>query len=52
MLCFCDPPGVSLCSSEGLAKVEVQVPDDVEIGSEDWFKYLEDLEMSLGLADV
>ena len=46
------PPGVSLCSVEGLSKIEVLVPDDFDPSSEAGIKLMRDLEMTLGVADV
>ena len=49
---FATPPGVNLCSVEGLSKIEVVVPDDFDPSSEAGLKLMRDLDMTLGVADV
>ena len=49
---FVSPPGVSLCSSEGMARIEVCQPEHVEEGSPAWESALESIELSLGLGDI
>ena len=44
---FVSPPGVSLCSSEGMARIKVCLPNDVE-----WESALESVELSLGMDDI
>ena len=47
---FVSPPGVSLCSSESTARIEVCLPDHVE--SPAWESALESIKLSLGLGDI
>jgi len=49
---FRPPPGVKLCTGEGLAKIEVQLPDDFDFSDPRHLAYLNELEATLGLADV
>ena len=49
---FVSPPGVSLCSSEGMARIEVCLPEDVEEESPAWESTLESIELSLGMGDI
>ena len=49
---FVSPPGVSLCSSEGVARIEVCLPNLVEDGSPTWESALESIELSLGMGDI
>ena len=49
---FRAPPGVSLASSEALARIEVELPDNVEWDSEEGRRVLEGLEVFLGNGDV
>ena len=49
---FVSPPGVSLCSSEGVARIEMCLPDHVEEGSPTWESALESIELSLGMGDI
>ena len=49
---FVSPPGVSLCSSEAKARIEVCLPEHVEEGSPEWHSALESIELSLGLGDI
>ena len=49
---FVSPPGVSLCSSEGMARSEVSLLDHVEEGSPAWESALKSIELSLGLGDI
>ena len=49
---FVSPPGVSLCSSDGMARIEVCLPDHVEEGSQTWESALESIELCLGLGDI
>ncbi|CAK0880531.1 unnamed protein product, partial [Prorocentrum cordatum] len=50
--CFQAPPGVSLLSSEGLSRIEVELPASAPLGSEQAAKLLEDFCLSIGLSDV
>lgn len=49
---FRAPPGVQLCTSEGFARIEVEVPDALIPGSEEFRKHLESRGLYFGLADV
>ena len=45
---FVSPRGVSFCSSEGMARIEVCLPNHVEEGNPTWESALESIEFSLG----
>ena len=47
-----NPPGVELCSSEALARLEIQLPDNVLPGSPEAGEALRQVRVALGLADV
>ena len=49
---FVSPPGVSLCSSEAMGRIEVCLPAQAEEGSRAWHSALESIELSLGLGDI
>ena len=49
---FVSPPGVSLCSSEGMARIEVCLPNHVDDESPTWESALESIELSLGVGDI
>ncbi len=49
---FATPPGVELCTAEGLARIEVELPDGVHPESDAAMELYRDLELSLGMADV
>ena len=49
---FAGPPSVDLLTGEGLAGIEVELPPDVEIGSQEAEDILQALRMSLGVSDV
>ena len=49
---FVNPPGVELCSSEALARLEIQLPDNVLPGSPEAGEALRQVRVALGLADV
>ena len=46
------PPGVALCSSESLSRVEIELPDGVEWDSTEGQTILSGLEVVLGNGDV
>ena len=48
----CVPPGVSLRSSEGTARIEVCLLNHVEEESPTWESDLESIELSLGMGDI
>ncbi|CAK0900771.1 unnamed protein product [Prorocentrum cordatum] len=50
--CFQAPPGVSLLSSEGLSRIEVELPASAPLGPGQAAKLLEDFCLSIGLSDV
>ena len=49
---FAAPPGVTLCSSEALSRIEIELPDGVEYDSPEGIDIIEEMLVSLGLADV
>ena len=49
---FRDPPGVELLSSEGFARIEVEVEEGLTLGSEAWQEALSGFRVALGMADV
>ena len=51
-LLFSDPPGVKLCTSEGLARIEVEFDEDVDPESDAGIAARERLQLALGILDV
>ena len=49
---FREPPGVALCTAEGLARIEVELPEHMTPGDAEADKALNDITVHLGLADV
>ena len=49
---FVSLPGVSLCSSEGMARIEVCLTNHVEEGSPTWESAIESIKLSLGMGDI
>ena len=49
---FKNPPGVSMCTSESLARIEVMLPDSVEPNSPEYVERLAEIQASIGIADV
>ena len=49
---FVAPPGVSLCSTEGMSRIEVQLPEHIPLDSPAGLRIIEQLLLSLGVADV
>ena len=49
---FASPPSVDLSTGEGLACIEVELPPDVEIGSQEAEDILQGVRVSLGVSDV
>ena len=49
---FRSPPSVQLCTSEGFARIEVEVPSHIRPGTADFKAHLEARGLFFGLADV
>jgi hypothetical protein len=49
---FRTPPHVDLCTSEGISRIEVEVPESVDVNSQEGEKYLRDVCCALGFLDV
>ena len=49
---FVSPPGVSLCCSEGMVRIEACLANHVEEESPTWESALESIELSLGMGDI
>ena len=49
---FAAPPGISLASSESLARIEVELPEGVDLTSPDSEALLRELKASLGVTDI
>ena len=49
---FNNPPGVHLCTSEGFARMELELPSSVEPGSPAFEEHLKSRGLVFGLADV
>ena len=49
---FRTPPGVELCSSEGLSRLEVEVPEDFETEAESFEDFLSEVSVAVGSGDV
>ena len=49
---FASPPSVDYLTGEGLAGIEIELPPDVEIGSQEAGDILQSVRVSLGVSDV
>ena len=49
---FKTPPHVDLCTSEGISRIEFELPANVDVNSQDGEKYLQNVCCSLGFLDV
>lgn len=49
---FGSPPGVELCTSEGFARIEIEVPEQLEPGSPGFQQHLRERGLVFGLSDV
>ena len=49
---FRDPPGVSMCTSESLARIEVSLPESVDPRSAEGEARMRELSVHIGIADV
>lgn len=49
---FKEPPGVELCSSEGFSRIEVQLTEQAQPGSKEFFDELASMDLYVGLSDV
>ena len=49
---FRTPPGVELCSSEGLSRLEVEVPEGFETDVESFEDFLSEVSVAVGSGDV
>ena len=49
---FATPPGVELCTSEGLSRIEITLPDGMDPDSDAALEHLKKLELALGIADI
>ena len=49
---FRDPPGVSLCSSEGFSRIECQLSEHARPGTQAFLDELQSMNIHIGLSDV